>query len=54
MEKEEMHTYLYNEVLKILQSNFYPLGERDDDAQCAETIVKFIESLSAINQPTNP
>ena len=40
---EEKHTQLYKDILEILKANFYPLGEVDDDAQCAEMIAKYFE-----------
>lgn len=43
MTPEEKHTQLYKDILEILKANFYPLGEVDDDAQCAEMIAKYFE-----------
>ena len=41
-EDRDIHTYFYKRILEILKSNFYPLGEVDDDAQCAEMITQFV------------
>jgi hypothetical protein len=43
MTPEEKHTQLYKDILEILKANFYPLGEVDDDAQCAEMIATYFE-----------
>ena len=47
MKAEEKHTALYKKILKILTANFYPLGEKDDDAQCAEMLAKYFKEYAS-------